>query len=96
VASASTAATVFQTGPRSSAHSQAATPKAIPSVNGIRPMTTLLTTPAANSHTAAEAAPAEVAAARASGIKAAVAASAASTPTHAGPGHAASGAKSIE
>ena len=68
----------------------------MPSVKGIRPMTTLLSTPAANSHVAAAAAPGEGAAARASGTKAAVAATAPSAPTHAGPGQAASGANSIE
>ena len=79
-----------------SAHSHAATASAMPSVNGIRPITTLLSTPAANSHVAAVAAPGDGAAARAIGTNAAVAATAPSAPTHAGPGHAASGANSIE
>jgi hypothetical protein len=58
-------------------------------VNGIRPITTLLSTPAANSQTA-HVFP------RASGMNASVAAIAARTPTHAGPGQAANGANSIE
>ena len=68
----------------------------MPSVNGMRPMTTLLSTPAANSQVAAVAAPGDGAARRAGGTNAAVAATALIAPTHAGPGQAASGAKSIE
>jgi hypothetical protein len=65
-------------------------------VNGIRPMTTLLSTPAANSQTAPAAAARLGATSQAIGTNAAIATSAARTPTHAGPGHAASGANSIE
>src|SRR5262249_31134470 len=79
-----------------SAHNHAATASAIPSVNGIRPMTTLLRTPAVNSQAAPAAAPGLGATAQATGTNAAVAATADSTPTQAGPGHAASGANSIE
>ena len=68
----------------------------MPSVNGMRPITTLLSTPAANSHVAAAAASVEGAAARAIGTNPAVAATAAIAPAQAGPGHAASGANSVE
>ena len=68
----------------------------MPIVNGIRPMTTLLSTPAANSHVAAVAAPGDGAARCAIGTNAAVAATAPIAPAHAGPGQAASGANSIE
>ena len=95
-ASARTAASTRHARPACSAHSQAPTASAMPSVNGIRPITTLLRTAAANSHVAPAAAPGVGAAARASGAKRAVAATAPSAPTHAGPGHAASGANSIE
>jgi hypothetical protein len=83
--------------PIRSAASQAATAKPMPSVNGIRPMTTLASTPAANSQVAIAARTGSPgAAARASGANAAVAATAATTPTSAGPIHAAAGAYSSE
>ena len=54
---------------------------AIPSRNGIRPISTLLSTPAVNSHVAAALAVGDGAAERANGENSATAATAESTPT---------------
>ena len=78
------------------AAAQAATPNAIPSRNGIRPIATLESTPAVNSHDATAPAVFDGAAARASGENSATATIADSTPTIAGPIVAASGANSSE
>ena len=80
--------------PRASA--QAATPNAIPSRNGIRPIATFDSTPAVNSQAASAPAVRDGAAAWASGGNSAVATSAAPTPTSAGPKTIASGANSSE
>jgi hypothetical protein len=74
----------------------AATPAAIPSRNGIRPIATLESTPAVNSHDAIAPWVTDGADARASGVNSATAAIAASTPTFAGPIAAASGENSSE
>ena len=63
----------------------APTPSAIPSRNGIRPIATLESTPAVNSHAAIAPAVGDGAAARASGANSATAATAETTPTQRGP-----------
>ena len=63
------------------AHAQAPTASAIPSVNGIRPITTLLITPPRNSHDASAALPGVGASRRASMANSPTATTAATTPT---------------
>jgi hypothetical protein len=78
------------------AAAQAATPAAIPSRNGIRPIATLESTPAVNSQAATAPCAGKGAAERASCVNRATAAIAARTPTFAGPIAAAGGANSRE
>ena len=73
------------------AHAHAPTASAMPSVNGIRPITTLLMTPPRNSHAASAAAPGVGAIRRASIANSPTAATAATTPTSRVPSSAASG-----
>ena len=78
------------------AHAHAPTAQATPSVNGIRPMITLVTMPLANSHVAARAAAGVRAAPAASQPNASTAATPAIAPTARGPTSPASGGKSTE
>ena len=87
LASASTAAAIRER----RAHAQAATASAMPSVNGIRPMTTLLITPPKKSHDASAALPGVGASRRASRANSPTATTAATTPTSRVPASAASG-----
>ena len=78
------------------AQAHAPTASAIPSVNGIRPITTLLITPPRNSHDASAAAVAVGASRRASRANSATDTTAAATPTKRVPASAASGGYSSE
>ncbi len=78
------------------AHAQAPTASAMPSVNGMRPITTLLITPPRNSHAASAPAPGVGAMRRASSANSPTAATAARTPTRRVPSSAASGGYSSE